>query len=540
MRIDFTTNQNITVTCTGRTSDNHAYIYPSDFVSPPYLDDSTNTLLNITLLNQKKSTDSGWSLPDLYQDLYNSNNQQLDWGGKYISNSNFSGLSNFNNNYTFSLLDLYCHYSLLNYSGSVSWTPLTLRYIYVPYKLNITINQNGYQDKNAFSITESLTTNTSFRLQINKTSGYHLKGYYINNTYRENTEDKIEITIDPVNLLVNNTCNIELVMEPITFTAICKSIQTGNTKIITDISTINVTYGEDAFLPQKPNDTEEFIYFGWINGNSTDAAFRPSNDNLNIRAWISNNQIVWINDSTSTTYSLSYYNSSTKYPSNYNLKHFSTSHNSTYYFYYWIVPRCHKISYEWLDDLINERTCYQLPEAQYPRYNMDTLEVATIPLFNKYTVENAHTKNWYYYDNNNELQTNNLTTISSTNTEDITFYARKSLASESGSYITWSVNNPDWGEIDYYQTKPDDDYYDAASTVTVQAIPNNKRKFLKWNDNDTNPFKSELAGTTDRNYIATLASQTYIGENPVNDVYVGTTPVRAIYQGTTCVYERGD
>lgn len=533
----FSTGLNYTLTNHTTTPDNVETVYPNNFNSVPSLDSSINTLFNINCSSYRISPSSLFA-PNAYVDIFNSSGINCKLWSSYYSNTrssydSFSGFKNyFDTNYTFDHINLYTKtLTSLGNNGTCTWTNFRITYFYVPYILNIIEIENDSSKYGSFKINESNASENAFILSCTFTDGYRLKGYTINNTYIENNSSQSDITIDPTPYLIDNTCNIELTYEPIQFTANCYVVD--RNKNISLNSTFIVTYDQDAFLPIK-SPTFDYIFFGWL---------RISNIENNISNLQPLNTFGGYFDQTANDTTLcfnlnnsNYFKELSYYKFNYNIKTLTNQHNAIINFYCFEMPRCYKISYAWLDNLTNSKTCYNLPADHYTRYGFNSADIKTIPLFNKYTVENAHTKNWYYYDNNNELQTNTLTTISDINDHDIIFYARKSLASENGSYITWSPNNERWGIIDRYQTQPDDDYYDAEATVTVQAIPNIGFEFTQWNDGDTNPFKSETSGTTDRNYIATFKSKAYIGTKPLCGVYAGDQQVRAIYQGTTCIY----
>ena len=243
----FTTGQTFTVTNNKTTPIDTKTIYSNDFTPNVFLDDSVNTLINISF-NDYSLSPSGLSSPEPYANIFNTNQEicgtqyNYDYSDKenayyttftksnYKFNSFIPGVTvfnNFNSNYTFDHIYIFTKNTTNLFGasdGRCTWSNFRITYEYLPYLLNITTENNNYSSYGKFYINSDNSTDTSFYLYLSLSSGYRLAGYNINNTYIPMTGTTTSFRIDPSPYLINNICNIELIYEPITFTVICKSI----------------------------------------------------------------------------------------------------------------------------------------------------------------------------------------------------------------------------------------------------------------------------------------------------------------------------
>lgn len=194
-----------------------------------------------------------------------------------------------------------------------------------------------------------------------------------------------------------------------------------------------------------------------------------------------------------------------------------------YYAYY--IPQQYSVSYQWLDNWSPNSTEYVLPDEVTRIYKRDQLQIELIPDYEDYYIDNAGTRKWYYYEDDEQL-TNEQDFVSPDIAQNIIFYANKTPKDR---IITFSANDPTLGTI-IPSPQRDDNIYQEGETIYCYVAPSENGFFSHWWDNSILPYSTIEVGSKNVDYKAYFLDNTHLG---VLDVYVGTTPVKNIYLGSS-------
>lgn len=144
----------------------------------------------------------------------------------------------------------------------------------------------------------------------------------------------------------------------------------------------------------------------------------------------------------------------------------TTTDGAIIHYYAYYIPGKQYINYTWLDSL-GQKDMYKINPNTY-LYNKTNGTIKDIPDYEQYIEDNAGTKAWYYYANNDletEQLTNFATEVSSTILGDTYFYGYKTSAPR-----TITINNPysTYGNLNISNSI---NTYAEGDTVQVYAIP---------------------------------------------------------------------
>ncbi len=295
-----------------------------------------------------------------------------------------------------------------------------------------------------------------------------------------------------------------------------------NANSILNVVSQQCTYDETYTYPIKPSDIAYYYQAGWFENDQS--------ENLN------DQYAKYILDTTNNTYTFLELNQNwTKKDYGASFSNLTTTDGDSIHYYTYYIPYAYRIVYHWTDNYGVGDSAFDPPATQWQVYMKEPLvEIEDIPDYTEYIVTNANTKNWKYYDDNNELQTNNLTYIPKTSTKEYNFYATKQ---PNGRIITISSNNTSLGTIEVITPIPNENTYQEGDIIQfrIKTIANGCH-FHSWNDGSHEFERTITVGGRNYNYIAQFCDDsTHVPG--VLGIYVGTSPVRAVYQGTTLVYK---
>ena len=277
--------------------------------------------------------------------------------------------------------------------------------------------------------------------------------------------------------------------------------------------TLNGIYGENYLRPSLLNEKDYNKIAGW---------YKTSQDTT-----------LWYID-LETLEIVSSINSTPDYElMSYTGDKYTTIDQSIFHEYIYYIPYGYTIEYKWLDSWGSEE------EFQFPitikKYGLGDIEILDIPSYeNNYIVENANTKNWYYYDENGELQINNKTFIGSTDPTNYTFYGRKEPLSR---IIKITPNNYLYGKVKPISPAPEEwiqennsfyTYVNEGDVVQVTAITDesNISYFSNWSDGITNASRDIIVGGLSKEYMADFRS---------NSIFINLMGVKAVYRNTELI-----
>lgn len=290
---------------------------------------------------------------------------------------------------------------------------------------------------------------------------------------------------------------------------------------ILNITQQECTYGITYTHPAKPTDQSYYYQAGWFE--------EDQSNNLE------NQYAKFIYDTDNETYNYVGLALDWSYANfNDNFSNLTTVDGNSVHFYTYYIPYGYRIQYHWLDDFGRGDPDFNPPQTQWYAYMREPLvEIQSIPDFEEYIVHNAGTKNWQYYDTNNELQTNELDYIPKTAHQEYNFYGEKDVK---GRIITISSNNTELGTIEVITPIPNENTYQEGDIIQfrVKTIAPNCH-FHKWNDRSHEFERTITVGSRNYNYIAEFHSNTEHIPG-ILGVYKGTTPISTIYKDTTCIY----
>ena len=197
------------------------------------------------------------------------------------------------------------------------------------------------------------------------------------------------------------------------------------------------------------------------------------------------------------------------------------------YIYY--IPYGYNVNYSWLDDLGPESQ-FQL-KNEIRRYGTRYL-INIIPSYSgSYEVENANTRKWYYYNENNELVQNENKYIEADTIGDYNFYGRKSSLPKKISIVSnnlkygivrpISPNAEMWFEEDY-------GFYTYANEKDIlifgNTVDSNVAYFDQWSDQNSESTREiAVSGKAEQEYKAIFRS---------NKIFVNKKGVQGVYQNT--------
>ena len=207
-------------------------------------------------------------------------------------------------------------------------------------------------------------------------------------------------------------------------------------------------------------------------------------------------------------------------------KTFTTEDQSVHHFYSYYIPYGYHIRYLWIDNFGTDSDKFTIPEV-IRLYEKGNVLINTIPDYDEYEVENANTKDWYYFENNDtsgERLINTKEQIESTDINNYIFYAIKHPYKR---HITFAPSNEYFGIIEILN-KPDDDLYDEGDVITVSGVPFENAYFSNWADGTNLPTREIIVGSSDQHYIGVFRS---------NQVYINSLGVLAAYKGVKKVRE---
>ena len=191
--------------------------------------------------------------------------------------------------------------------------------------------------------------------------------------------------------------------------------------------------------------------------------------------------------------------------------------------YAYYIPYAYYIKYTWLDSFQLNNPDYQLPDMVWRIYGKEDYLIETIPSYEEYTVDNANTKNWYYYDEDETLQINQQEYILSIDQNNYDFYGRKRGEKRK---ITFDSSNLNFGNVEIVN-KTEDDLYHEGDIIQTYVHPTEIAYFYGWSDGNNDTTRTFTVGNRDAHYTAIFRSnQIYINTLGVLNIYKNTTPVK--------------
>ena len=433
----------------------------------------------------------------------------------YFSSStdSYSSVSGIDSNMSFSNLSS-TDGDILNFYICEVPQRYTITYKNYKYGKNNYTNQTNYYH---YSVEKTLKTLPEDVLTV---------GYKFLNTspnYWYTTDEEFTINSTTITTIPNTSTGDITVYSyqiPIEYTIYYHYYDNANS--ILNVASQQCTYNETYTYPVKPSDITYYYQAGWFEDDQS--------ENL------SDQYAKYILDTTNNTYTFLELNQNwTKKNYGATFSNLTTTDGDSIHYYTYYIPYAYRIVYHWTDNYGAGDSAFDPPATQWQVYMKEPLiEIEDIPDYTEYIVTDANTKNWKYYDDNNELQTNNLTYIPKTSTKEYNFYATKQ---PNGRIITISSNNTSLGTIEVITPIPNENTYQEGDIIQfrVKTVAN-ECHFHSWNDGSHEFERTITVGGHNYNYIAQFCNNsTHVPG--VLGIYAGTSPVRAIYQGTTLVYK---
>lgn len=163
------------------------------------------------------------------------------------------------------------------------------------------------------------------------------------------------------------------------------------------------------------------------------------------------------------------------------------------------IPKSYLLFYAWLDVWDKDNPEFSLPSTGFRVYGRDSLQVELIPNYEEYTIDNVNSINWYYFNKNYILSTNNFETIPNDISENLVFYAKKEPKERE---ITFSINRDGWGKI-VKRNASSNDRYEQGYILEVYAEPlTDLTYFSHWSDGNNQPARNIEVRSHHMNYEA--------------------------------------
>lgn len=283
------------------------------------------------------------------------------------------------------------------------------------------------------------------------------------------------------------------------------------------VSYITTKYEEELTTPEKTEEKEGRVLFGWYNGSQ------------DIDTWC-----VPINSNSSITGGAI----STSLNFNYLTKNLTTEDNSEIHYYAYYISKAYSITYQWLDSWSLNSSKYSLPITASRIYGKTNYTIPTIPNYDNYIIDNVETIKWYYFDNDDketEQKSNEEENLSLFLTENRIFYANKYPKPR---YVNFQSNNSTLGGVFINKSENNGDGYLEGSTLEVYANPTETSSFQTWGDNSKTPIKIIKIGDSDLEYNINFRDESKsVG---IIDLYKGNTQIKGVFQKDNLIFQNAE
>lgn len=420
---------------------------------------------------------------------------------QYPYNEEFSNLTTSNN----AIINRY--YGLFKTAYKVSY----LKYTNFIYE---SVQNAVYREAGEIYILNNLSSTTGYKLtnRMSQPGGSEDKtitnAWFISDTELNPGDHKITSLGPEINEDINVYCNYV----PIDYTIIFHGMDENGQEIKT--FEYKGQYGVSNSRPSLLEDKEYYKTSGW---------YKYSKYIYTVQSWyVDPATLSFINVPAAD------YSTTTKISSSYTYEDQSVFNEYIYY-----IPYGYNVNYSWLDDLGPESQ-FQL-KNEIRRYGTRYL-INIIPSYSgSYEVENANTRKWYYYNENNELVQNENTYIEADVIGDYSFYGRKSSLPKKIKIVSnnlkygivrpISPNAEMWFEEDYgFYT-----YANEKDILTVgNTVDSNVAYFDQWSDQNAESTREIIVGgKAEQEYKAIFRS---------NKIFINKKGVQGVYQNTQQIY----